>query len=48
MYKYLISYSISIFGFFIQVTRIMGAEVDNPYDVVGVNHNMSTDKVKKR
>ncbi|XP_030550777.1 uncharacterized protein LOC115755496 [Rhodamnia argentea] len=33
---------------FEEVTRIMGAEVDNPYDVVGVNHNMSTDKVKKR
>ncbi|KAK3428006.1 hypothetical protein EUGRSUZ_F04124 [Eucalyptus grandis] len=33
---------------FEEVTRIVGAEVDNPYDVVGVNHNMSTDKVKKR
>lgn len=33
---------------FEEVTRIMGAEVDNPYDVVGVNHNMSADKMKKR
>ncbi|KAF8411863.1 hypothetical protein HHK36_004422 [Tetracentron sinense] len=31
-----------------QVTRIMEVEVDSPYDVLGVNHNMSTDNIKKR
>lgn len=30
-----------------QVTRIMGAEVDSPYDVLGVNRNMSADNTKK-
>ncbi|KAK9070996.1 hypothetical protein SSX86_009564 [Deinandra increscens subsp. villosa] len=33
---------------FEEVTRIMGAEVDNPYDVVGVNRNMAADSIKKR
>ncbi|XP_040998630.1 uncharacterized protein LOC121244568 [Juglans microcarpa x Juglans regia] len=33
---------------FEEVTRIMGAEADCPYDVVGVNVNMSTDNIKKR
>lgn len=33
---------------FEEVTRIMGAEVDSPYDVVGVNRNMSADNIKKR
>lgn len=26
----------------------MGADVDNPYDVVGVNRNMVADNLKKR
>lgn len=26
----------------------MGAEVDSPYDVVGVNRNMSAENIKKR
>ncbi|KAK6939775.1 DnaJ domain [Dillenia turbinata] len=33
---------------FEEVTRIMAAEVDSPYDVLGVNHNMSTDNIKKK
>lgn len=33
---------------FEEVTRIMGAEVDNPYDIVGVNRNMAADSIKKR
>ncbi|XP_076887688.1 uncharacterized protein LOC143537911 isoform X1 [Bidens hawaiensis] len=33
---------------FEEVTRIMGAEIDNPYDVVGVNRNMAADSIKKR
>ncbi|PKI62422.1 hypothetical protein CRG98_017228 [Punica granatum] len=33
---------------FEEVTRIMGADVNDPYDVVGSNHNMSTDNIKKR
>ncbi|KAJ7973936.1 DnaJ domain containing protein [Quillaja saponaria] len=33
---------------FEEVTRIMGVEGDSPYDVVGVNHNMSADNIKKR
>ncbi|KAK3025418.1 hypothetical protein RJ639_040844, partial [Escallonia herrerae] len=33
---------------FEEVTRIMGAEVDSPYDVLGVNRNMSEDNMKKR
>ncbi|KAI3803878.1 hypothetical protein L1987_32042 [Smallanthus sonchifolius] len=33
---------------FEEVTRIMGAEVDNLYDVVGVNRNMAADSIKKR
>nr|XP_043626583.1 uncharacterized protein LOC122598042 [Erigeron canadensis] len=33
---------------FEEVTRIMVAEVDNPYDVVGVNRNMAADSIKKR
>ncbi|GKB85214.1 hypothetical protein Tco_0957486, partial [Tanacetum coccineum] len=33
---------------FEEVTRIMGADVDNPYDVVGVNRNMVADNLKKR
>lgn len=38
----------SFFHFFDQVTRIMGVETDSPYDVLGVNLNMSVDNVKKR
>ncbi|XP_054786690.1 uncharacterized protein LOC129292962 [Prosopis cineraria] len=33
---------------FEEVTRIMEAEADSPYDVLGVNHNMSGDNIKKR
>ncbi|KAK4753859.1 hypothetical protein SAY87_001963 [Trapa incisa] len=33
---------------FEEVTRIMGADAHDPYDVVGANHNMSTDNIKKR
>ncbi|KAG5524920.1 hypothetical protein RHGRI_031561 [Rhododendron griersonianum] len=33
---------------FEEVTRILGAEVDSPYDTLGVNRNMSTDNTKKR
>ncbi|KAG5540155.1 hypothetical protein RHGRI_020401 [Rhododendron griersonianum] len=33
---------------FEEVTRIMRAEVDSPYDVLGVNRNMSADNTKKR
>ncbi|GMP80664.1 hypothetical protein CsSME_00035682 [Camellia sinensis var. sinensis] len=33
---------------FEEVTRIMGVEVESPYDVLGVNRNMSADNIKKR
>ncbi|CAJ1976825.1 unnamed protein product [Sphenostylis stenocarpa] len=33
---------------FEEVTRIMEVEADSPYDVLGVNHNMSNENVKKR
>ncbi|XP_061366608.1 uncharacterized protein LOC133309797 [Gastrolobium bilobum] len=33
---------------FEEVTRIMEVEADSPYDVLGVNHNMSSDNIKKR
>ncbi|ESW15644.1 hypothetical protein PHAVU_007G089700 [Phaseolus vulgaris] len=33
---------------FEEVTRIMEVEADSPYDVLGVNHNMSDGNVKKR
>ncbi|KAK6938519.1 protein of unknown function DUF3752 [Dillenia turbinata] len=33
---------------FEEVTRIMAAEVDSPYDILGVNHNMSADNIKKK
>ncbi|KAL5732537.1 hypothetical protein ACOSQ2_032229 [Xanthoceras sorbifolium] len=33
---------------FEEVTRIMGAEVDFPYDVLGVNEKMTADNIKKR
>ncbi|XP_059630891.1 uncharacterized protein LOC132273828 [Cornus florida] len=33
---------------FEEVTRIMGVEVDSPYDVLGVNRNMLADNMKKR
>ncbi|KAL8188790.1 hypothetical protein R6Q57_029545 [Mikania cordata] len=33
---------------FEEVTRIMGAEIVNPYDIVGVNRNMAADNIKKR
>ncbi|GMH21798.1 hypothetical protein Nepgr_023640 [Nepenthes gracilis] len=33
---------------FEEVTRIMGVEFDTPYDVLGVNHNMAADNIKKR
>ncbi|GMI85124.1 hypothetical protein like AT1G65280 [Hibiscus trionum] len=32
---------------FEEVTRIMGAEPDSPYDVIGANRNMSADNIKK-
>ncbi|KAG9153043.1 hypothetical protein Leryth_012303 [Lithospermum erythrorhizon] len=32
----------------IPVARIIGAAVDSPYDILGVNHNMSDDNMKKR
>ncbi|KAJ0530079.1 hypothetical protein HanLR1_Chr10g0363021 [Helianthus annuus] len=31
-----------------EVTRIIGAEIDSPYDVVGINRNMAADSIKKR
>ncbi|KAI8002886.1 hypothetical protein LOK49_LG08G00857, partial [Camellia lanceoleosa] len=33
---------------FEQVTRIMGVEVESPYDVLGVNRNISADNMKRR
>ncbi|XP_048497401.1 uncharacterized protein LOC104890009 isoform X2 [Beta vulgaris subsp. vulgaris] len=33
---------------FEEVTRIMGVESDNPYDIVGVNHKMPGENMKKR
>ncbi|KAK9271165.1 hypothetical protein L1049_026754 [Liquidambar formosana] len=33
---------------FEEVTRIMGVEADSPYDVLGMNQNMSADNMKKR
>lgn len=33
---------------FEEVTRIMEVDADSPYDVLGVNHNMSSDNIKKR
>ncbi|KAF6139437.1 hypothetical protein GIB67_026279 [Kingdonia uniflora] len=33
---------------FEEVSRILGAEIASPYDVLGVNHEMSTDNIKKR
>ncbi|KAF7820069.1 DNA ligase 1 [Senna tora] len=33
---------------FEEVTRIMEVAADSPYDVLGVNHNMSSDNIKKR
>ncbi|XP_057532601.1 uncharacterized protein LOC130810520 [Amaranthus tricolor] len=33
---------------FEEVTRIMGVESDNPYDIVGVNHKMPAENIKKR
>ncbi|KAJ0240966.1 DnaJ domain-containing protein [Hirschfeldia incana] len=33
---------------FEEVTRIMEAEADSPYDILGVNHNMAADSMKKR
>ncbi|KAK7379824.1 hypothetical protein VNO78_34348 [Psophocarpus tetragonolobus] len=33
---------------FEEVTRIMEVEADSLYDVLGVNHNMSSDNIKKR
>lgn len=31
-----------------QITRIIGAEADSPYDVVGANKDMSVENIKKR
>jgi len=31
-----------------QVTRIMEVEINSPYDVLGVNHNMSDGNIKKK
>ncbi|KAG9444120.1 hypothetical protein H6P81_015460 [Aristolochia fimbriata] len=33
---------------FEEVTRIMECEADSPYDVLGVNHKMAVDNIKKR
>ncbi|GAB4861432.1 hypothetical protein Ancab_040068 [Ancistrocladus abbreviatus] len=33
---------------FEEVARIMGVELDTPYDVLGVNHKMSIENMKKR
>ncbi|KAG8378403.1 hypothetical protein BUALT_Bualt08G0133800 [Buddleja alternifolia] len=33
---------------FEEITRIIGAEEASPYDVLGVNHNMSAENMKKR
>ncbi|KHN17086.1 Hypothetical protein glysoja_011560 [Glycine soja] len=33
---------------FEEVTRIMEVEADSPYDVLGANHNMSSDNMKKK
>ncbi|CAI9095836.1 OLC1v1031859C1 [Oldenlandia corymbosa var. corymbosa] len=33
---------------FEEITRIMGAEADSPYDILGVNRNMSAENMKKR
>ncbi|KAL4323941.1 hypothetical protein GQ457_11G011530 [Hibiscus cannabinus] len=33
---------------FEEVARIMGAEPDSPYDVIGANRNMSADNIKKK
>lgn len=33
---------------FEEITRIVGAEEDSPYDVLGVNNNMSAENMKKR
>ncbi|XP_010543358.1 PREDICTED: transcriptional regulator ATRX homolog [Tarenaya hassleriana] len=33
---------------FEEVTRIMEAEAESPYDILGVNHNMSAENIKKR
>ncbi|KAI8002888.1 Chaperone protein DnaJ [Camellia lanceoleosa] len=33
---------------FEEVTRIMGVEVESPYDVLGVNRNISADNMKRR
>ncbi|OVA10904.1 DnaJ domain [Macleaya cordata] len=33
---------------FEEVTRIMGVEIESPYDVLGVNWKMSNDNIKKR
>ncbi|XP_058769970.1 uncharacterized protein LOC131643694 [Vicia villosa] len=33
---------------FEEVTRIMDVEIDSPYDVLGVNHNMSDGNIKKK
>lgn len=33
---------------FEEVTRIMAGEANDPYDILGVNHKMSADNIKKR
>ncbi|KAK6129596.1 hypothetical protein DH2020_036667 [Rehmannia glutinosa] len=33
---------------FEEITRIIGAEEDSPYDILGINHNMSAENMKKR
>ncbi|KAL2227688.1 UNVERIFIED_CONTAM: DnaJ subfamily C member 10 [Sesamum indicum] len=33
---------------FEEITRIIGAEEDSPYDILGVNKNMSPENMKKR
>lgn len=32
----------------VQVARIVGADVDKPYDILGVNWKMSAENIKKR
>ncbi|KAL0437978.1 UNVERIFIED_CONTAM: DnaJsubfamily C member 10 [Sesamum latifolium] len=36
------------FSAILQITRIIGAEEDSPYDILGVNKNMSPENMKKR
>lgn len=33
---------------YVQITRIIGAEANSPYDILGANKNMSAENMKKR